>query len=327
ALDYLNMNLSRFASSTRKMQIITATGSAKDIDLSPKEQRFMDLVTKRPHSIDELIRRMDVLTEAGLPLTRLEENFMIQRCGLTPTDLLHIKGEFIKWDGDAALKFAEMVAFLSRKNTQEMIDDLLQQAVNRLAMELLKKEIDEDTDSQDIDTCPVCQVLMENLMAGGNSRFKVGITLNRAVIGIGAPIKFFLDKAVTLMGGEAILPQDADVANAIGAITSNVVVQRQIRITPAEVGGFSVEGVTGTEKFRDFQEADTFARNVLSKMVKHQALEAGTTCQKVVLKTIDQIPRTAGGDPIFMSRTIKAKITGRPDRVFGDAVPAEAIPG
>ena len=322
ALDYLNMNLSRFASSTRKMQIITATGSAKEIELSPMEKQVMALVSERPHSIDELVVRMDVLTDAGLPLAKLEENFMIQRCGLTPTDLLHIKGEFVKWDVTASQRFADMLAFLCRREAAGMIDELLDKAVIRLAMELLKKEIDEDTDSEALEDCPVCKVLLDNLLAGGNSRFRVGIELKRPVIGIGAPIKFFLDKAVRLMGGEPILPEDADVANAIGAITSNVVVQRQIRIIPAEIGGFSVEGVSGTQKFRNFEDADAFAREALSDMVRAQALEAGTSCKKVVLRTHDQIPRTAGGDPIFMSRIIKAKITGRPDRVMAEKVPA-----
>ncbi len=322
ALDYLNMHLSRFTTSTRKMQLITATGSSRTLPLSPMEEAVMEKVSRRPYSIDELVRSMDLLTEAGLPLDRLEENVLIQRSSLTPTDLLHLKGEFVKWDTKAPKRLLDMLAFLSRREPNQVMDHLLDMAVRKLAMELLKKEMDEETDSSALDSCPACRALMDNLMQGGNDRFKVSISLNRPVIGIGAPIKFFLEPAVRLMGGEPILPGDADVANAIGAITSHVVVQRQIRIIPAEIGGFTVEGISGTRKFKEFEEADAFARETLSDRVKAMALEAGTTCQQVVLRTEDQIPKTANGDPIFMARIIKAKIIGRPDRVFTGTVAA-----
>jgi hypothetical protein len=146
--------------------------------------------------------------------------------------------------------------------------------------------------------------------------------MKRPVIGSCAPSGFFLPRAARALGAEAILPKDADVANAIGAITSDVVVHRQIRITPAQQGGFTVEGVAGTRQFQDFTKADTFARDILVKKVRDLGLAAGTSCRRVTLSVKDKIPKTASGDPIFMERIIQATLTGRPDRVIRKAVPA-----
>ena len=40
-------------------------------------------------TLDELAKRVDSMAWQFLPLERLEENHVIQRCGLTPTDVLH----------------------------------------------------------------------------------------------------------------------------------------------------------------------------------------------------------------------------------------------
>ena len=144
------------------------------------------------------------------------------------------------------------------------------------------------------------------------------IDLKRPVVGIGAPIHFFLPGAAKALGAEAILPQDADVANAIGAITSNVVVRRHVRIIPNQEGGFLIEGLVGARHFQKFNEADAFAREEVARMVRDLAWAAGTSCRAVELKTEDQIPTTADGKQIFMGLIIHAKLTGQPYIVAGD---------
>jgi N-methylhydantoinase A/oxoprolinase/acetone carboxylase beta subunit len=197
-----------------------------------------------------------------------------------------------------------------------MAEHLLDRGIERLTLELLKRQLDEETDPAALDTCPICQTLLKNLFAKGNDQYAVRIELKRPVVGIGAPIHFFLPKAAQNLGAEAVLPQDADVANAIGAITSDVVVQRQAVIVPGQVGGFMIRGLVGARQFGKFDEADAFVRRELTRMARDQARAAGTSSRVVELKTVDQIPNTADGNPIFIARTIQAKLKGRPDLVI-----------
>jgi N-methylhydantoinase A/oxoprolinase/acetone carboxylase beta subunit len=311
---HMGRNLYRYATSTRKMQILLYTGAKKDLALTPLEETVLTALAARPMSIGELAACTPVPSEHSLPLLRLEENGMIQRCGLTPTDLLHITGKFVEWDTDIASVYAGMLAYLSGRELDEMVAHLLEKTTRMLTLELLKRQLDDEVDPDSLDTCPVCRTLVGNLMTGGSPHYHVGIKLKRPVIGIGAPIKHFLPDAVKPLETEAVLPEDADVANAIGAITSEVVIKKQLRLVPGE-DGFVIEGLKGNRKIRDFDQADEYAKAELTRMIRELASKAGTSCNTVTLAIEDQMPQTASGDPIFIGRIIEGTLSGRPDRL------------
>jgi N-methylhydantoinase A/oxoprolinase/acetone carboxylase beta subunit len=317
ALEFLNLSLDRYVVSTQNMQILALTGSPENLALTDQEENIVMLLKSRPFSVDELVKRTGVLFERSLRLGRLEEHFIIQRCGLTLTDLLHVTGRFERWDKAAAQSFCRMFSRLTKMEIAAMAEHLLEMGIERLTLELLKRQLDDeiDLDPEALHTCPVCKTLVDNLLAGGSDQYAVRIDLKRPVVGIGAPIHFFLPRAAQALGAEAVLPEDADVANAIGAITSDVVVKRQVRIIADQEGGFLIEGLAGARHFQRFNDADSFARTQLCRNVRDLARAAGTSTQAVELKTEDKLSRAADGNQIFMGRTIHAKLTGRPDIV------------
>jgi hypothetical protein len=318
ALEYLDKHLDRYAVSSQNMQILALTGSPDKLALTPEEDRIVKFLKSRPYSIDELIKQIGVLFEMSLKLERLEDNFVIQRCGLTLTDLLHIMGRFERWDKHAAERFCRMFSRLTNMEIPEMAEHLLDFGVERLTLELLKRQLDDETDSEALHSCPVCKTMVKNLLSGGSDQYAVRINLRRPVVGIGAPIHFFLPQAAEALGAKSVLPKDADVANAIGAITSDVVVKRHVRIIPSQEGGFLIEGLVGARHFENFDHADTFARDELTSLVRDLARTAGTSSRRVELKAVDKISTTADGMQIFMGRTIRAKLSGRPDIVAKD---------
>lgn len=315
ALDFFDYHLDHYTLSSDNMQILTLTGSTDHLPLTPLEEQIVALLASRPYSIDELILRMGVLFEGGLKLGRLEEQFIIQRCGLTPTDLLHVSGRFERWNKKAAERLCGQIARLAKMDRPALVEHLLQSAVERLALELLKRQLDEETDPEALDTCLVCRTLVKNLMAGGSDQYSVRIDLKRPVIGVGAPIHYFLPQAAKVLGAETVLPEDADVANAIGAVTSEVVIERHVRIVSNWSGGFLIEGPAGTPHFAKFEDADQYAREELVCMVRELARAAGTSARRVVLQTEDKISSTSDGTQIFLGRTIRAQLSGQPDLV------------
>jgi N-methylhydantoinase A/oxoprolinase/acetone carboxylase beta subunit len=316
AIEFLSRNIKHHTTSTRQMQILALTGSVKKLDQTPLEKTVISFLEKRPHSIEELVQKTNVFSDSGLPLQRLEENFIIQRCGLTLTDLLHITGQFTKWNHKLAEDYCSMYSFLSKKPIPQLAQYLLDMGTEQLTLELLKRQLDDEIDPEALHSCPVCKTLINTLINRENPHYGVSITFKRPVIGIGAPTKYFLSKAVIPLGAKAILPKNADVANAIGAITSTVVIRKQLRIIPGDQGGFRVEGIAGTHQFNAFDDANTFAREKLIQIIREQAVSAGTSCQTVTIKFKDQLPTTASGDAVFMGRTIYGSLTGRPDIVL-----------
>ncbi len=283
ALAYLQTRLNKFTNSTAGMEFLALTGSAGHLKLSPLEKRIVTLLEQRPFSMHELIRRTGVLTEKGLSLSRLEENFVLQRCGLTPTDLLHLSGGFNCRHGETVESYIALFAELSGEEPDLLTEKLLGMVSERLAVELLKRQLDVETGPDTLDNCPVCRSLIRNILSGGGKGYSVSIDIKQPVVGIGAPIGHFLPKAARLMGASFILPEDADVANAIGAVTSSVVVQRSVRIIPGGDGGFRIEGLAGDRRFRTFEEADNYARKALTRNVRDQARASGTRGRRVVL--------------------------------------------
>ena len=319
AIDYLARRRRRFETDTRTMQLLVATGSATHLQPTHMERQVLELLQQRPYSIDELRRTTGVLTDRHLPLQRLEAHFLIQRCGLTPTDLLHLGGELQLWNTAAADRFFGIIAGLSQTEPTLLRQQLLETVSRKLALEILKRQLDEQVDPESLDTCPVCLTLMENLFSGGNEDYRIQIDFKRPVIGIGAPITHFLPRAAAMIGARAIMPEHADVANAIGAITSNVVIERRVRIIPGNGSGFLIEGLAGARRFTEFEAADAYAKNELVDMVRSLARQAGTRTRAVTIETEDQLPVDAGGHPVFIGRILKARLTGPPDGVIGRA--------
>jgi len=316
ALAFLKNNPPKPGSSGSRLQVLALTGAEQNAAMSPAEKKLLGRLQDRPYSIAELLQEMGGYSADALPLQRLEETFHVQRCGLTLTDLLHITGEFTRWDTQAAHDYYRLFAALAGQEPADMVRKLLKMGVRRLALELLKRQLDSEIDPAALDDCPVCQTLIDTLLAGDNPLYEVSINLKRPVIGVGAPIRHFLPTAVEPLGTQAIIPEDADVANAIGAITSQVVIRKHVHIVPDELGGFRVEGIAGNRQFDAFETADRFARDELTRIVRQRAAAAGTSCRDVAFKTEDRIPNTAAGDPVFLGRTIAASLIGRPDSVM-----------
>jgi N-methylhydantoinase A/oxoprolinase/acetone carboxylase beta subunit len=315
ALDYIALHLKNYRSSTRRMQILIKTGDPKSMTLPRLGKKIIHLLEQRPYSLDELLQATGAIAEESLHLQRLEENFVIQRCGLTFTDLLHINGRFEEWDTETARRYAGFYSTLAQKSMPEMIDYILELGAKRLSMELLKRCLDDEMNADAIEDCPICKILVHHFFNEQHPNYEVAINFRHPVIGVGAPIRFFLPQAVAPFKTKAILPENADVANAIGAITSHVLIQKHLWIAPGQEGDFIVEGVSGARHFQNIDDAEKFARKELTDAVLNMAKEAGTSCRNIAFEVINSRPLAASGEPVFLKRTISASLQGRPDLV------------
>ena len=313
ALDWLERHIDHFDTSTGAMDLVMLNGRRHDVPLSERESRVVDALAERPFSLHELAQRIDVLAWQLLPLKRLEESHVIQRCGLTPTDVLHASRLLRLWDIEASCRICDMFGHLAGLSREEFGQRAIDQVVHHLAVELLKKQLDDEVDPDEIDGSPVARALVGNLLSGGDEGYRVRVTLHRPVIGIGAPAHFFLPKAAELLETEAIIPPNADVANAIGAITSSVHVHRQVEISPNEFGRYALHGLAGAPTFADFEQAHQFAVDRLQQVVRDAARRAGTSQTRVEIAVEDHVAEIAYGGHLFVGRTLEARLTGRPD--------------
>ncbi len=309
--DWLTTHLDRFRVSTRGMELLARTEGTCNGVLHDTECHLLDLLADGPKCLDELAQRLDIPWHF-LPLERLEQRHLVQRSGLTPTDLLHAAGHLDLWNSEAARQYCELFCRLLGVSQEQLACTVHELIVHRLAVELLKKQLAEKVNPEDVDSSPVAARLVQNWLDGGNDDYRVRMTLRYPIIGIGAPVHNYLPEAARLLGTDAIIPTHADVANAIGAITSQVCVQVKLEISPTEEGRYSVLGLPDAPIFDDFHKAHLHAIKELQRLARQRAIQAGTAETRIEISIHDQIAPVADGSMIFLGREMTARLSGRP---------------
>ena len=312
-IDYLEERVDDYAASAEPMDIVVATGHVDGFQPSEREAILLDALRERPMALAELAERIGAKSWRLLSISRLEEHYVVQRCGPTPTDALHAVGSFDKWNAPAARRFLAIMARLAEVELDAFLDQVMTRVVDGLATELLKKQLDEETDADAMDDCPACQTLLAKMMRDDLGDVSVRARLRRPVIGLGAPAPYFLADAAQRLGAEAILPEHGDVANAIGAITSRVSVTRKARVGPNGRGEYAVSGLPESPAFTRFDEASQHAIDALAALVRDLARESGSGEQRVRIDTNDRVSKSAEGGEIFLERVIRATLNGLPD--------------
>ena len=312
-LDYIKNHIDKFLVDTQPMEILFSTGRKDHFELDLKEEKILAILNERPHSLSELAEKTGSDYWKFLNYSRLENNFIVQRCSLTPTDLLHVNGSFQEWDTKAAKRLSEIFAEIVRMDIKEFNNKIINSVVNELAVELIKKQLENETDPYDMEKCEVCQLVLKNILNKSSTDYEINFKLNKPVIGLGAPVKYFIPQSANLLGTEAVIPEHADVANAIGAITSWVSINKQVKIGLGAMGKYEIYGLSDSKKFGNFDEAFRYAVTEVKNHVRSSALSAGTTENNVDIQINDRMSKTSDGTELFIERVINANLTGPPD--------------
>ncbi len=315
-LDWLEGYLDHLDYATAPMMMVTFLDHPSDMALTDLEKSLLELVHDRPYSVAELAIALGCVSAGFVPLERLAQADLIQCCGLTPTDLYHANGTLGLWDASASTRMLALFSQVARISAETFSARVLEQFVRELTTELFCKQVYDESGVDDKDPSPMVRAMMRNWLSGGSEGWRARMKLTHPIIGIGAPVGLFLPAAAELLETEAIIPPHADVANAVGAITSLVSVRRQVRIVPNEAGMYVLEGLPEAPAKATFAEAHDAGVAGLIELVRTLALDAGTRETRVEIRVDD---RTAemdeGRSQIFLGRVLTAQITGRPDLV------------
>ena len=101
---------------------------------------------------------------------------------------------------------------------------------------------------------PAFRALLKNLQ-GESRALRLTPGLKSRLIGVGAAASWLLEGLARHLGAELVLPENGDVANAVGAVCSMVTVRREASVTPAADGSFIVNGFDGCPHFDTYEDA------------------------------------------------------------------------
>ena len=286
----------------------------KDLDsvsLTDDDRRFLESIAEEPKSLTEAGQELNI-HPYSFNIPKMEELGMIQRIGLTPTDLLHAEGSYVEFDREASMNGVIHQSKNLKMTPEDFIPYAKDCVVEKISRELLKKLFFEETKQMEPDVIGN-DLMMKAITGKMGMDYSVKIRLNKPIIGIGAPVAAYFPQVAEKFDTKLLLSEYSHVGNAVGAITGNIIESIDITITPfkgeggAEDPRCTLFASFGKMEFEKFSEAIEYAKQKGSEIVSERARLAGA--YKFEIKFENKDKRFGFGDEYGGSILIEAKLT------------------
>ncbi|AKB76213.1 Hydantoinase [Methanosarcina lacustris Z-7289] len=206
----------------------------RPIELKAGEREIYRHIEKEPVSFGDLLIALKK-RPSPLILDSLIQKRLIQAIGFTPTDALHVLGEYTEWDVEAA-RLGAYILGRSLKLSPEAFSSEIKRRVARNIAEDLIAYLIEGMPRNEIDRV---------LMGKNFTRFRVDIP----VVLLGGPVGAYVEDLKRLINAEFIVPEHADVGNAVGALVGKGIKRVEILIKTRLVPKFREEKPEGDEEY------------------------------------------------------------------------------
>jgi len=206
----------------------------RPIELKAGEREIYKHIEKEPVSFGDLLIALKK-RPSPLILDSLIQKRLIQAIGFTPTDALHVLGEYTEWDVEAA-RLGAYILGRSLKLSPEAFSSEIKRRVARNIAEDLIAYLIEGMPRNEIDRV---------LMGKNFTRFRVDIP----VVLLGGPVGAYVEDLKRLINAEFIVPEHADVGNAVGALVGKGIKRVEILIKTRLVPKFREEKPEGDEEY------------------------------------------------------------------------------
>lgn len=300
---------------------------AHEENYSQSELRLCDALRERPLLMSEATE-LTGLDVYSMNTERLEREGIIMRCGLTPTDIMHIKGDFSGFDTRASRLAAEYVLKCLYANADagctldefcDMVYDLVKKKLYcnlvRILLQDKFPQMKADGLSAQMEAL-IGESWEMNRNAHERGYTDFGFSTRAALVGIGAPTHIFLPDVARALHTTCIIPEHAGVANAIGAAVGRVSVTETIEIrpnhTPGGVKDYTVLGTAQNTTVDTLDEALILAAKEAKAAAKEEAKRRGVTgCMDVQVASSTNTGRLAGNMTLDLGTAVTATVSGR----------------
>lgn len=248
---------------------------------------------------------------------RLEAEGVVIRCGVTPTDVMHIYGDYVAFNQQASLYGVQYISNVTKKSPDAICKEIYDMAklklYSQLTRILMKHETGADLGADD-------QLALEHLTTflfqrQGKDSYKFVEPFFRgkvSLVGIGAPTKIFLDDVAELLGAKIDSPKYALVANAIGAAVGSVVSEYIVRVErcrPGSFGNYMITGGDKVETFEVYEKAMERAKEIAISRASDRARSQGAEGELKTSVTVheDHYDVSGEGTRLFLGAQILAR--------------------
>ncbi len=295
----------------------------KEIDnpdsYSDKEIEIANLL-ENPISLERL-KEIHGQTVLVRHLERLIREGVIIRCGMTPTDVMHVVGDFVQYEKRASQYGMEIMARALRVSVEELGERIYDAFKKKLYFNivriLLADAYPKLRDKWDESVATIIITDAFERAKKGEDREFLGLNLSTpaALVGVGAPTKLFLEDVGRLLGTKVVTSEYSPVANALGAVVGNVSAEAVMEVIyHMESNSYTVFGCGHRIMMEDLKEAKEKAKELAGTNAREAAVKRGARADSLTVAFTEKenIIQTEFGS-LYMGYKVTAAAAGNLD--------------
>lgn len=270
----------------------------------------------------------NVMDMYSLDSARLESEGVVMRCGLTPTDIMHIKGDFNSFDAEASRLAARyFLRALPRYRDNErsmqefcaevydMVKHRLFSNVARVFIESRYPQIFKGGMGDELKAFIEHKWRTRNAPDKGDF-FSLDMNVGATLIGIGAPTHIFLPDVAKALGTKCVLSEHFEVANAVGAVVADVNARVSVEVradyTSGGLDGYSIHAPGVQKNFEEYEDAVNAARALAERTAIEEARRRGAIGDlNVNVSVLNHTGHARDGGDIDLGTAVVALASGR----------------
>jgi N-methylhydantoinase A/oxoprolinase/acetone carboxylase beta subunit len=209
---------------------------------------------------------------------RLEQEGVILRFGLTPTDMMHVRGDYREYDVESAAAAIDWLARYLDIKQEVLLDAIFQKVTRRLYRNLVRILLENGSALYEKG---VPDAVMEWIDQTYDPDAFDGIvptlSSNMTLIGVGAPTHVFLPTVAEKLHASCILPENAKVANALGTLAGRVSCTKRAELNFSQEKGIGYEIFLDGKQhyFEECEEAEAFVEERLKQVAGQEVVSRG----------------------------------------------------
>ena len=262
-------------------------------NLTQAERQVYDKIGNEPAYIGDLNWRE--FPDGEIPFEIVNDlvgKRLIQLIGLTPTDILHVVGDFEEWDVETAQFGARQIAEMFHITKEDLCRYVKRRFAKTMAIETILF-LNDTFSREELNT------FMDKFGANHYLRFKSDIP----IVLIGAPVSCFIKELEEFLDAEIIAPEHYSVGNAVGCLAGKLAKRVELRIdieSKEEENGdwtirynlFTKDGQRSFSSKNDaVRHAEVFARKDILKYMTENGIAEADVDVRVKVKELVYDPR------------------------------------
>lgn len=213
-------------------ELLTLTRKGKE-DQSVIPRDIHEKLLEGPHSIIYLGQRLN-FNPTFMSIDTWKDKGLVQICGLTPTDFKVWQGLADVGVAEASRLGVELTCQIYHLKEEKFYNDVILKLNKMIGGILFEEAMGDRAEFAN------CRKFLENeVFDPKRSSYDFNIRLNLPVIAVGAPVQAYYPEVMNRLQSELVIPENSHVANAVGAITGQIIERVELLIRP-DSGGWTL---------------------------------------------------------------------------------------